>query len=180
VNCSWSEERFEGLLDGTLLPAERGRVLAHVDACDACRSLLEELRVVDALLLAPRAVDPAPNFTFATMAEIRTLPAPRRRRPRIAAYVVCYVVAAWLVIGAGVLLDAPTLRAWGETALDAMLTAGGALAGIAHVAAHLGDRGDFASLAAAAVVFVAADVVLAAALVAAVRFAPRVLERQRS
>ena len=50
MNCSWCEERFERLLDGLLNAAETARLRAHVDACAACSGLLEELRVVDALL----------------------------------------------------------------------------------------------------------------------------------
>ena len=38
--------------------------------------MLDELRVVDALIAAPRHVELPENFTFATMAEVRSLPRP--------------------------------------------------------------------------------------------------------
>jgi anti-sigma factor RsiW len=180
VTCSWSEERFERFLDGELGPAERAHFVAHVDACDPCRSLLEELRVVDALLLQPRAIDPAPNFTFKTMAEVRALPQPAARRDRLPAYLVCYVVAAWLLIGAGFVLAPQTMHALSETALDVARTVAVALGGVWHVAIHLGDRGELASWTTFAGGIVLVDLMLVIAIVASARVAaPWLAQRQR-
>ncbi len=44
------EESVSGLLDDALAPAERDRVAAHVDGCDRCAHVLEELRAADAAL----------------------------------------------------------------------------------------------------------------------------------
>jgi predicted anti-sigma-YlaC factor YlaD len=180
VTCSWSEERFERFLDGDLMPAERTRLVAHVDACDPCRSLLEELRVVDALLLRPRAIEPEPNFTCKTMAEVRALPLPAARRGRLPAYLVCYLVAAWLLIGAGFLLAPQTMHALGETSLDVARTVAVALGGVWHVAIHLGDRGELTSWTTFAGGIVLVDAMLVVAIVASARIAaPWLAERQR-
>ena len=165
MTCSWSEERFERFLDGDLAPGERALLVAHVDGCDACRSLLEELRVVDALLLQPRAVEPEPNFTFATMAEVRELPPPAAPTSHLPAFLVCYVVAAWLLIGAECLLAPHTMRVLGETSLDVARTVVVALGGVWHVAIHLGDRGELSSWTTFAGGIVLADLMLAVAIV---------------
>ncbi len=114
MTCSWCEERFERFLDGDLTSLEHARLSAHVSSCDACRSLLEELRVVDALLLQPRAIEPAPNFTCKTMADIRAMPPPATTRSHVPAYLTCYMVAAWLLIGAACLLLPQTMRAFAD------------------------------------------------------------------
>ena len=99
MNCSSSEEHFEALIDGALPIALRTELLAHVDRCTSCGVILEELRVVDALLLAPREAQLAPNFTFRVMAEITAQPFPRRRQAPVAAFLVSYVIAAWMLVG---------------------------------------------------------------------------------
>ena len=97
MNCSSSEEHFEALIDGTLPASFRPELLAHVDRCAACASVLEELRVIDALLLAPREATLAPNFTFRIMAEVAAQPVPRPRRAPLLAFLVSYVVAVWML-----------------------------------------------------------------------------------
>jgi anti-sigma factor RsiW len=180
VICSWCEERFERFLDGDLVPTERARFVAHIDGCDPCRSLLEELRVVDALLLRPRAIEPAPNFTFETMAEVRALPPPSPPQARLPAYLVCYVVAAWLLVGAGFVLAPRAMRAFGETALDVARTVAVALGGVWHVAIHLGDRGELSSWTTFAGGIVAVDLTLVVAILASARIAaPWLAQRQR-
>jgi hypothetical protein len=132
VTCNSSEALFEGFLEGELVPRERADLLAHVDACASCRGVLEELRVVDALLLEPRTVRLAPNFTFATMAEVRALPAPHVRRPPVAAFTISYLIAAWLLVGAMFLLAPDAVRA--VAALVGVLShsLGGAFGGFAR------------------------------------------------
>jgi anti-sigma factor RsiW len=180
VNCSWCEERFERLLDGNLNPRERARVLGHVDACRACRGLLEELRVVDALLLGPRAVELPPNFTFATMAEVRAMTPPSSRRPAIAASLVSYVVAAWSLLGAAALIAPGSVFAAGKTSLVIANTTLVALGGLGHVVVHLGDRGDMRSWTTVAGGVAIADGLLLVAIGAALRAVrPRIAERLR-
>ncbi len=181
VTCSWCEERFERFLDGEVSPVERERFLAHTEGCAGCRSLLEELRVVDGLLLAPHAVEPAPDFTRTTMADIRAMPPPSVPPSPLPAYLVCYVVAAWSLIGAGFVLDPHAMRAFGETSLGVGRTVVVAFGGVLHVAMYLGDHGALSSWTAVAVGVVIVDATLAGVLVTAVRFgALRQTERQRS
>jgi anti-sigma factor RsiW len=161
VHCNWCSERFEGLLDGTLLPGERGRVLAHVAGCADCRSLLEELRVVDGLLLGAGRVTLTPDFTHATMDELRAQPAPQRCRAPVAAYVVCYLVAAWSLIAAAGVLSPTVLRAVGTFFLASGRTLIYALTGIAHAIVPAADRSDGSPWPTLAGFVVVVDVVLA-------------------
>jgi anti-sigma factor RsiW len=179
VSCNSSEALFEGYLDGTLLPAQRARLLAHVNACGRCKGVLGELRVVDALLAGPPRVDLPPNFTFATMAEIGSLPRPHVSSAPVFAYLLSYLVAAWLLIGAGLLLAGTALRASGETALDLSAQ----LIRTAGVFAHAGERaaGDFGVLGTMVGAVLALDVAFALVLVFGVTVVrPRLAERLRS
>ncbi len=179
MNCSWCEERFERFLDGLLTPPDVARLRSHVDACTTCCGLLEELRVIDALLLAPRTVDLPPDFTGATLDCVRAMAPPHVRRLPIAASLVSYVAGAWALIGAAFLIAPGTMRAAGETTIDTATTVLVAAGGIGHVAAHLGDRVVPGSWTVAGGVAVA-DALLLIALGAALRVArPRIAERLR-
>jgi len=112
MNCSSSEEHFEALIDGTLPASLRPELLAHVDRCAACASVLEELRVIDALLLAPREATLAPNFTFRIMAEVAAQPVPRPRRAPLLAFLVSYVVAVWMLFALAELAAGPRTHAF--------------------------------------------------------------------
>ena len=179
MNCSSSEQFFEAYLDDVLLPAQRARLLAHVNGCGRCKGVLDELRVVDALIAAPRQVELPVNFTFATMAEVRSLPRPHVSKAPLYAYLVSYLVASWLLVGAGLALAWTAMRAFGETALDASAQ----LVHTLGVFGHAGSRalGDLSSLGAFVGAAILLDGVLAVALVvgfAVVR--PRIAERLRS
>ncbi len=137
MRCSYSEARLDAYVDGTLSPPERARVQAHVADCERCRRLLEEFRVIDALLLTPRRLEPAPNFTFKVMADVRTTPQPHVRLHSPLPMLGAYVVFAWATIGAFLL--------WGGTAARGMLAAfpaaaqhaGSVFNGLAAAAGHL-------------------------------------------
>jgi anti-sigma factor RsiW len=179
VSCSSSESLFEAYLDDTLLPAQRARLLAHLSACGRCKGVLDELRVVDALLASPREIELPQNFTFATMAEVRSLPRPHVSRAPLLAYLVSYLVAAWLLIGAGFLLASTTMRAFGETALDVSAQIARTFGVVGHAGARVvGDFGSLGTLLGAAIVL---DVVVALALIVAFTVVrPRLAERIRS
>jgi anti-sigma factor RsiW len=100
MRCSSSEARLDAYVEGTLPPRERALVAAHVAACPACATLLEEFRVIDALLVTPRTLEPAPNFTFKVMAEVRALPQPHVHRTPALAVLATYVAFAWAALGA--------------------------------------------------------------------------------
>ena len=179
MSCNSSEALFEGYLDNTLLPAQRARLLAHLSGCGRCKGVLDELRVVDALLGAPRAVELPQNFTFVTMAEVRSLPHPHVSSAPVYAYLVSYLVAAWLLIGAGFLLNGSAMRAFGETALDVSAQLARTFGIVGHAGVrifdHLGSLGTFLG---AALVF---DAAVALALVVGYTVVrPRLAERLRS
>jgi anti-sigma factor RsiW len=179
VSCSSSEALFERYLDDALVPAQRARLLSHLNHCGRCKGVLEELRVVDALIASPRAIELPENFTFATMAEVRSLPRPHPSPAPVFAYLVSYLAAAWLLVGAGFLLASTTMRAFGETALDVAAQLTRPLGALGHIASRiLDDFGAFGTVVGIAIAF---DVVLALALVfgfTVVR--PRLMERLRS
>ena len=178
MSCSSSEALFEAYLDDTLLPAQRARLLRHLNGCGHCKGVLDELRVVDALLAGPRQVELPPNFTFATMAEVRSLPRPHVSSAPVLAYLVSYLVAAWLLIGAGFLLAASAMGAFGVTALDTSAPLVHTFGAIGSAGARV--AGDFGSLTAFLGAAIVLDVAVALALVvgfAVVR--PRLAERLR-
>jgi anti-sigma factor RsiW len=179
VSCSSAEARFEAYLDDTLAPAQRARLLRHVNACGACKGVLEELRVVDALLVSPRTVELPENFTFATMAEVRALRRPQMSSAPVYAYLVSYLVAAWLLVGAGFLLAGNTMRAIGETALDVSGQLARTLGTIGHAGARVvGDFGPLGTFVGTAIVLDVAVVIALVVGFAVVR--PRIAGRLRS
>jgi anti-sigma factor RsiW len=179
VSCSSSEDLFEAYLDGTLLPAQRARLLAHLAGCGPCKGMLEELRVVDALISSPRHVELPANFTFATMAEVRSLPRPHATSAPVYAYLVSYLVAAWLLIGAGFVFAASAMRAFGETALDVSASFARVFGIVGHAGARIaGDFGPLGTLLGAAVLLDFAVVLALVVGFTVVR--PRLAERLRS
>jgi anti-sigma factor RsiW len=98
MRCSSFEPLLDDYVDGTLEPKRHALVAEHAATCENCAALLAELRVIDALLLQPRRVEPAPNFTFAVMAEARTLHAPHRSHTPAPAVLATYLGFAWSVI----------------------------------------------------------------------------------
>ncbi len=99
MRCSSSNAAFDEFLDGTLSAVRRARLQTHLARCAACAEVLAELRVVDALLLTPRQLEPAANFSFRVMAEIRAMPAPHVAPTRHLATLATYVIFAWAAIG---------------------------------------------------------------------------------
>ncbi|GAC1441884.1 MAG: hypothetical protein NVS2B8_00040 [Vulcanimicrobiaceae bacterium] len=142
MRCSWSSDSALGeFVEGTLSPVRHARVAAHVAECDECAALLAELRVVDALLLAPRLLEPAPNFSFKVMAEIRSMPAAHVPRTRTFAMLATYVVFAWIAIGAFLAFGGASARA--SLAFLATATARGTseIAALASAAGRLFGHG---------------------------------------
>jgi anti-sigma factor RsiW len=179
MSCSSAEALFERFLDGELATAQQGEFLAHIDACAGCRSVLEELRVVDGLLNTPRRVPLAPNFTFATMAEARVLRAPAQYQAPIRAYLVSYLVAAWLIAGAALVFAPQTLHALSGVVLDAARGVAEAFGGLGNMVARLFGRGGNV-LTALLGALLALDVLLVAGFGFALKYMrPRLVERIR-
>lgn len=177
MSCSSAEVLFEGYLDNALTPAQRARLLSHLGGCGSCKGILDELRVVDALLVSPRVVELPQNFTFATMAEVRSMPRPHLSHAPVFAYLVSFLVAAWLLIGAGFLLASSTMRAFGESALGLSVEMARPLGAIAHAGLHVaGDLGGVGTwLGAAAAIDAVAALIVGIALIR-----PRLADRIRS
>jgi len=127
MRCSSFEPHFDAYVEGELSPVLRARIAQHVATCESCRSLLEEFRVIDALLLAPRQLEPQPNFTFKVMAEVRCLPRPHAHRMAPLPILATYVVFGWMAIGA--------FLVFGGSAARSMLAAIGAAFGHAGASA---------------------------------------------
>lgn len=72
----------------------------HLHHCAGCRDLLDELKVVDALLFTAKPVALPENFTFAVMAETRSMPAPRAHQSRVWSFLALYLAAAWMAAAA--------------------------------------------------------------------------------
>jgi anti-sigma factor RsiW len=165
MRCSSFEPLLDAYVDGELSPRRRARVAAHVETCHECAALLAELRVIDGLLLSPRELEPAPNFTFKVMAEARCLPAPHAHRTQHLAVLGTYVVFAWVAIGA--------FLAFGGASARSMLAAIGAgfthatssVTALAATTGHLFGRQTY-DVTAAMGVLLAADLVVAALVVA--------------
>ena len=98
MRCSSCEPLLDRYVEGTLPAREMARVTAHLRTCSHCESLLTELRVVDALLATTAAVELAPNFTFAVMAEARSTPMRVRRPLSLWAVLTFYIVGAWIAL----------------------------------------------------------------------------------
>ncbi len=122
MRCSLCEGALDAYVEGALPDEARTGVEAHVEECDRCRALLEELRCIDALLLMPRQVEPTPNFTYQVMADVRSVPPPVVARTPTQRVVIAYLVFAWAIIGAWLVFG-------GGSARDALASGASALAG---------------------------------------------------
>jgi anti-sigma factor RsiW len=165
MRCSSSEALLDAYVEGELDPRRRALVASHLATCEACTSLFEEFRVIDALLLKPRSLEPAANFTFKVMAEIRDMPRPHVHRVPTLAVLGTYVVFAWAILGAfflfarGQALEAvAAVGAW-------FASANAAFASLAHATGHVFGRHSVDVTAAMGSVL-AADAVAAGALFA--------------
>ncbi len=83
MHCSSCEPVLDRYLEGTLAPARMAQVAAHLKTCEPCTALLSEVKVVDALLFTTAVPELPQNFTFAVMAELQSMPAPRTGGTRI-------------------------------------------------------------------------------------------------
>lgn len=135
MHCSSFERHLDEFVDGTLPPARTKLVAKHVADCTECSALLNELRVIDALLLTARATEPAVNFTFKTMAEVRSMPRPRVHHTPVFGITAAYVAFAWTAIGLWFAFGGPAARGvWGML----LATLGGYGEGIARLAGVTG------------------------------------------
>ncbi|HEY0798804.1 MAG TPA: zf-HC2 domain-containing protein [Candidatus Baltobacteraceae bacterium] len=140
MRCSFFELQLDEFVDGTLPSARMTVVAAHVENCAHCSGLLEELRVIDALLVTPSIAEPLPNMTFRIMAEVRSLPVHRARHTTALSVMASYLVFAWAALFAWFWWGGPTSRAsvafLRETALQYTDGAGSLMRATAHLFGH--------------------------------------------
>ncbi|MEO9169881.1 MAG: zf-HC2 domain-containing protein [Candidatus Baltobacteraceae bacterium] len=135
MRCSSFETLLDRFAEGTLPAPQMQRVRAHVERCDSCAALLTELRVVDALLATTSPAALAPNFTFALMAEVRSMRAPQLRSRSVWSGLAFYLVATWVVICGSIAVFGARLSTIGtatEAARTSLAHGAGAIAGAAH------------------------------------------------
>jgi anti-sigma factor RsiW len=167
MRCSSFEPLLEGYVEGELLPAERVRVAAHVAGCPECASLLEEFRVIDALFLQPRRLDPAANFTFKVMAEVRSLPRPHVHHTPPLPVLATYLAFGWVAIGSFLMFGGGAARATLAWLSSAPANFGAGLGTLAAVSRHLFGHQAF-GVTAMMGGLLAGDAIVAAAVVAIV------------
>ncbi len=107
MRCSWCEILLDRYVEATLPPRQMAAVSAHLKTCHACAELVNELRVVDALMATTKNVDLPANFTFAVMAEVRTIPVAVERRLSVWSLLIFYLVAAWIALSSAFALLGP-------------------------------------------------------------------------
>lgn len=99
MRCSSCEPWLDAYLEGTLQRRRAGAIARHLRGCDACSALLQELRVIDALLETARPPGGvAGDFTASVLSATR---ASKPHAPRRVPYVVplvLYLLAAWALV----------------------------------------------------------------------------------
>lgn len=96
MRCSSCEPLLDRYVEGTLRAREMLAVRSHLDACERCRVLLEELKAIDGLLATAQGAELPPNFAFAVMAEVRAMPVHTARQHPIWSFLALYLPAAWV------------------------------------------------------------------------------------
>lgn len=141
MRCSSCEPLLDRYLEGTLKPREMIALSSHLKTCESCRDLLEELKAVDGLLATTACAPLAENFTFAVMAEVRTLPAPRARQHPVWSFLALYSAAAWVAaVLAMALTGTAPARVFGavSSALARLgVFSGSVSAGVSHGLSHV-------------------------------------------
>jgi anti-sigma factor RsiW len=174
VPCTSYKLSLDDYVDGTLPPRRAAQVHAHLESCPRCAPLLDELRVVDALLLAAGASEPPPNLTFRVMADVRDLPVYRPRHASFLSIGGAYLVFSWVLLFAWFWFGGAVARASLGLLRETATRYAAAVAGLVNAAGHLFGH-DTVGVTAAMLGLLAIDVVFAGAVVAAYFFVlPRV------
>jgi anti-sigma factor RsiW len=98
-------------LEGTLKPAQMRAIAQHLHSCERCSALLDEVKMIDGLLATTRVSELPQNFTFAVMAELHSMPAPRARQHPVWSFLALYSAAVWAASVAGMVLTGTSPRA---------------------------------------------------------------------
>lgn len=129
MRCSSCKPLLDRYSEATLPAQQMAQISAHLQTCGECAAVLEELKVVDGLLttLSPPQA-PEPNFTFAIMAEVRSMPVPVTRRTNVLALAGIYTLVAWAIIAGWLQLSGIGFSG----ALTALAGFAASAAGVAH------------------------------------------------
>ncbi len=163
MRCSSCEILLDRYVEATLPPRQMTAVSAHLKTCDTCAALVNELRVVDGLMSTTKSVDLPANFTFAVMAEARTMPVAVERRLSVWSLLIFYLVAAWIALSGGFALFGPRLAFLERAFAPIWSGAGNIVAAIAGIAHGVGPAAPAVVAGVSFVLFV--DVFLAGALI---------------
>lgn len=98
MRCSSCEVLLDRYVEATLSASNMRAVSHHLKTCAPCGELLTELRIIDGLLATTRPVELAPNFTFAVMAKVRSMPIPQNGALPVWTMLGFYLVATWVAL----------------------------------------------------------------------------------
>ena len=124
MRCSSCEPLLDRYLEGTLPPRRMQSIRTHLETCAHCSELLDEVKVIDGLLSTTRVPDLPENFTFAVMAEVRSMPAPRPRQHPVWSFLALYSAAAWVAAVIAMAATATTPRALADMTAGVLRQAG--------------------------------------------------------
>ncbi|HET7815525.1 MAG TPA: zf-HC2 domain-containing protein [Candidatus Baltobacteraceae bacterium] len=96
MHCSSCEPLLDRYLEGTLPPRTLAAIAEHIGKCEHCSALLDEVKVVDALLFTTTVPELPQNFTFAVMAEVRDMPPVHAPSHALWSFLAIYSAAAWV------------------------------------------------------------------------------------
>ena len=137
MHCRFSERHLDAYVEGTLGPRQRALVSAHLASCARCAALVDEFRSIDALLLSPRKLEPAENFTFKVMAEARAIAGPRRSHVPPARVIVSYLIFAWCSNGVFFRFGDGAARGAWSALRESLAQSGENLNALSRVTAHV-------------------------------------------
>lgn len=110
MRCSSCEPLLDRYVECTLPAPQMAAIGDHLSECDRCRALLDELKVIDGLLATTGVPELPENFTFAVMAEVGAMPAPRARQHPIWSFLTLYSAAVWAAVVAAMVLTGTSPR----------------------------------------------------------------------
>lgn len=132
MRCFSCEPLLDQYVEATLNAQQMRAIGEHLRACATCTSLIAELRVVDALLGTTVKHMLQPNFTFAVMAQARSMRAPSAARSSTWTVLGIYLLAAWIALSAGIWAFGTHASLAALPLREAATHAFGAIAGAAH------------------------------------------------
>lgn len=99
MRCSSCEPLLDAYLEASLPPRQGGAVARHLRSCGRCRALLQELRVIDALLETARPPGSVgADFTASVVTAARVAAPHARRRIPFGFVLLAYLVVAWALV----------------------------------------------------------------------------------